>query len=272
MEPLNVHKNMYNIEDYRKDVEYHKFIIDRLKKNITKKLNKQILKRVNVELANEIKSLKSLKKEYARQLFNCCLYYHMFGNFKIAFSYCQQSVELGYAKAKNKFATYYEYPIYNMVDEKKAFNWYYQAAQQGLPKAQHNLAICYQTGFYVKINEKLALKWYLKAADNKNNKSCYNLGCMYKESNFTTSMYWFTRASEFGHITASECVQQIKKRIFHFEIYTTHIICLQKWFRNTLMVKKLKQITPDILKIYYHPNMKGGYLHKRKMMSFLDVC
>ena len=48
------------------------------------------------------------------------------------------------------------------------------------------------------------------------------------------------------------------------------LIVLQKWFRNLLLSKHLTTMIKKIVPIYYHPDCKGGYLHKREMMSFIE--
>jgi hypothetical protein len=47
------------------------------------------------------------------------------------------------------------------------------------------------------------------------------------------------------------------------------LLLIQKWFKGCLISKKLKRMYKPILEIYLHPDYKGGYLHKRDMMSFL---
>ena len=47
----------------------------------------------------------------------------------------------------------------------------------------------------------------------------------------------------------------------------TKLFLLQKWFRGCLMSKKLKKIYKPILEIYFHPDYKGGYLHKKSMFG-----
>jgi len=49
------------------------------------------------------------------------------------------------------------------------------------------------------------------------------------------------------------------------------LLSLQKWFRRCLMSRKLKKLYKPILEIYFHPEYKGGYLHKRDMMSFIGL-
>ena len=44
---------------------------------------------------------------------------------------------------------------------------------------------------------------------------------------------------------------------------------LQKWFRGCLLSKRLNKIKRSIIEIYYHPEMKGGYLAKRDMLNGL---
>ena len=44
---------------------------------------------------------------------------------------------------------------------------------------------------------------------------------------------------------------------------------LQGWFKRTLQRKKIKMILKGTIPIYYHPDMKGGYMHKKEMSIFL---
>ena len=43
---------------------------------------------------------------------------------------------------------------------------------------------------------------------------------------------------------------------------------LQNWFKKLILSKRLIKIIPGIMPIYYHPDSKGGYLHKRDMLNF----
>lgn len=45
---------------------------------------------------------------------------------------------------------------------------------------------------------------------------------------------------------------------------------LQLWFKKTIMRKRLLKLIPQILPLYYHPNAKGGYLHKRNILYFVE--
>ena len=51
----------------------------------------------------------------------------------------------------------------------------------------------------------------------------------------------------------------------------TKLFLLQKWFRGCLMSKKLKKIYKPILEIYFHPDYKGGYLHKKSMLGLFEL-
>ena len=48
------------------------------------------------------------------------------------------------------------------------------------------------------------------------------------------------------------------------------LFLLQKWYRGCLMSKKLKNIYKPILEIYFHPDYKGVYLHKKNMLGFFE--
>ena len=45
------------------------------------------------------------------------------------------------------------------------------------------------------------------------------------------------------------------------------VITSQKMIKNYFMRKKLVHIRDQLMPIYFHPEMKGGYLHKKSMMS-----
>lgn len=49
------------------------------------------------------------------------------------------------------------------------------------------------------------------------------------------------------------------------------LIKTQKIVKNFLLRRRLKSITPEILKVYYHPEMKGGYFHKKNMLEWLTA-
>lgn len=49
------------------------------------------------------------------------------------------------------------------------------------------------------------------------------------------------------------------------------LVKAQRVAKNFLLRRRLKQITPSILKIYFHPEMKGGYFHKKKMLNWLKT-
>lgn len=45
---------------------------------------------------------------------------------------------------------------------------------------------------------------------------------------------------------------------------------LQKWMKRIIMSKKLNRLIPQLMPLYYHPDLKGGYLHKREMQGFVN--
>ncbi len=44
------------------------------------------------------------------------------------------------------------------------------------------------------------------------------------------------------------------------------LIILQKWFKQVLTSKRLIKLIPLLMPLYYHPQAKGGYLHKKNML------
>jgi hypothetical protein len=50
----------------------------------------------------------------------------------------------------------------------------------------------------------------------------------------------------------------------------TKLIRLQIWFKSYLLSNKLKIMIKEIIPLYYHPDAIGGYLHKMKMLTFLN--
>ncbi len=47
---------------------------------------------------------------------------------------------------------------------------------------------------------------------------------------------------------------------------------IQKWFKRISLRKRLVGMIPQILQLYYHPEAKGGYFHKKNMMTFINNC
>ncbi len=48
-----------------------------------------------------------------------------------------------------------------------------------------------------------------------------------------------------------------------------NLIKLQMWLKKILMSKRLICLIPKLMPIYYHPEAKGGYLHKKNMLKFV---
>ena len=48
------------------------------------------------------------------------------------------------------------------------------------------------------------------------------------------------------------------------------LVKTQRIVKNFIIRRRLKRVKDEILKIYFHPEMKGGYLHKKEMMEFLE--
>lgn len=62
-----------------------------------------------------------------------------------------------------------------------------------------------------------------------------------------------------NHETNKKYNKNLKKLIF-----------LQRWLRKMMIVKKLHRLIPRLMQIYYHPEAKGGYFHKKEMLGFIE--
>ena len=51
------------------------------------------------------------------------------------------------------------------------------------------------------------------------------------------------------------------------KLHIEKVITTQKMIRNYYMRKKLIHIRDQLIPIYFHPEMKGGYLHKKSMLD-----
>ena len=47
-------------------------------------------------------------------------------------------------------------------------------------------------------------------------------------------------------------------------------IKIRGWFKNRLTGKKMLKLIPQLMPLYYHPESKGGYLHKKHMLQYLQ--
>jgi hypothetical protein len=48
------------------------------------------------------------------------------------------------------------------------------------------------------------------------------------------------------------------------------VIIIQKWFKRILLGRKLLKMIPRLAPLYYDPEAKGGYFHKKKMLKFVE--
>lgn len=48
------------------------------------------------------------------------------------------------------------------------------------------------------------------------------------------------------------------------------LILLQKWMKKMIVRKRLIKLIPLLMPIYYHPESKGGYFHKKNMLEFVE--
>jgi hypothetical protein len=45
------------------------------------------------------------------------------------------------------------------------------------------------------------------------------------------------------------------------------LIILQKWFKKMYLSNRLKKLIPQLIPLYYHPDAKGGYFDKLKILQ-----
>ncbi len=55
-----------------------------------------------------------------------------------------------------------------------------------------------------------------------------------------------------------------------FEINIKKLKRIQEFIRKIIMSKRLMELIPKIMAIYYHPECKGGYMHKKQMLVDLQ--
>ena len=46
---------------------------------------------------------------------------------------------------------------------------------------------------------------------------------------------------------------------------------LQRWFKKVILSKRLTKLIPQLMPLYYHPEAKGGYIHKRDMLTYIET-
>ncbi len=104
----------------------------------------------------------------------------------------------------------------------------------------------------------------LKKLDCSNCRSLTNL----------PSRYWsFVRTEKLQYekmdlFDCSEC-KWLNIQNKEYQNNIKKLIFLQKWIRRILLSKKIITLIPCIIPLYYHPDAKGGYYHKKKLMQFL---
>ncbi len=72
-----------------------------------------------------------------------------------------------------------------------------------------------------------------------------------------------------NYLNISKC-KWLKISNLKYDENITKLIKLQKWFKIILLNKKLLKLIKKIIPLYFAPSAKGGYMHKKKMMFFLE--
>lgn len=56
----------------------------------------------------------------------------------------------------------------------------------------------------------------------------------------------------------------------HYNKNIKKLIILQKWLKKMLVRKRLIKLIPILIPLYYHPESKGGYFHKKEILEFVE--
>ncbi len=75
----------------------------------------------------------------------------------------------------------------------------------------------------------------------------------------------------------TECVwMKPRKTHYDYDYYNDVYIqriqklkVLQKWFRKISMRRKLLNLIPVLMPLYYHPDFKGGYFHQKELFDYV---
>ncbi len=54
-----------------------------------------------------------------------------------------------------------------------------------------------------------------------------------------------------------------------YEINIKKLKILQQWIKKVILSKRLRELIPLLMPLYYNPEAKGGYMHKKKMLNFI---
>ncbi len=55
-----------------------------------------------------------------------------------------------------------------------------------------------------------------------------------------------------------------------YEINIKKLKKLQQWMKKIKLSKRLRELIRQLMPLYYHPESKEGYLHKKEMLEFID--
>ena len=82
----------------------------------------------------------------------------------------------------------------------------------------------------------------------------------------------YNKKSIIDNIEFIECFgcKWINKNNVEYEYNINKLIILQKWFKRIITSKRLKKLIPKLMPLYYDPESKGGYFHKKKMFVFIE--
>jgi hypothetical protein len=45
---------------------------------------------------------------------------------------------------------------------------------------------------------------------------------------------------------------------------------IQKWMKRISLSDRLSNLIPGLVPIYYHPDCRGGFFHKKAMLTFVQ--
>jgi hypothetical protein len=48
------------------------------------------------------------------------------------------------------------------------------------------------------------------------------------------------------------------------------LIVIQKWIKRIILSNRLSGLIPGLVPIYYHPDHRGGFFHKKRIMAFIQ--
>ncbi len=75
---------------------------------------------------------------------------------------------------------------------------------------------------------------------------------------------------KYRYLSATKCAWLSHPSNLEYDENIGKLKILQRWIKKVVIGKRIKRLIPSLMPLYYHPEAKGGYFHKKRILEFID--